>query len=80
MPFDFYVNNSYLIEFDGSQHFKYTNTSWNTKEHYEYVVKHDQMKNEWAKQNNIPLIRIPYTQLNKLQIQDLLLETSNFII
>lgn len=80
MPFDFYVNNTYLIEFDGSQHFKYTGASWNTKEHYEYVVKHDQMKNEWAKQNNIPLIRIPYTQLNKLQIQDLILETSNFIV
>ena len=31
------------------------------------------------KENNIPLIRIPYTHLNKLCLEDLLLETSNFL-
>lgn len=42
--------------------------------------EHDKLKNQWCKENNIPLIRIPYTRYNDLCIEDLLLETSNFII
>lgn len=79
--FDFYVNNEYLIEFDGIQHFNYKNDSgWNNKEHYEKTCQHDAFKNQWCKTHNIPLIRIPYTHLNNLTIEDLLLETSNFIL
>ena len=37
------------------------------------------MKSQWCKENNIPLIRIPYTQYNNLTIDDLKLDTSNFI-
>ena len=37
------------------------------------------MKNEYCIIHNIPLIRIPYTQLDSLSIEDLQLETSNFI-
>ena len=70
--FDFYVNNKYLIEYDGVQHFKESNP-WNCK-------ARDIEKNIWCKDNNIPLIRIPYTQLDKLCLEDLLLETSNFIV
>lgn len=80
LPFDFWVENSYLIEFDGSQHFKYTNYDWNTAEKFIITQKHDNIKNEWARQNHIPLIRIPYTKLNNLKLEDLLLETSKFII
>lgn len=40
----------------------------------------DNYKNDWCKNNNIPLIRIPYTHLKDLCIEDLLLETSTFII
>ena len=80
LPFDFFVNNSYLIEFDGIQHFQYTNYSWNTKENFELLKKHDNIKNQWCKENNIPLIRIPYTHLDNLKIEDLKLETSSFII
>ena len=34
--FDFFVDNTYLIEYDGEQHFYYKNSShtWNTKENY----------------------------------------------
>ena len=74
LPFDFYVNNTYLIEFDGIQHF-----DKNSKYDYEYTHNHDIIKNKWCKENNIPLIRIPYTHLNKLCLEDLLLETSNFL-
>jgi len=38
------------------------------------------IKNQWCKENNIPLIRIPYTHLQDLCLEDLQLETSQFII
>lgn len=74
LPFDFYVNNSYLIEYDGEQHYD-KNTVFN----YEYTHKHDLIKTQWCKENNIPLIRIPYTHYNNLCLEDLILETSSFI-
>ena len=74
LPFDFYVNNSYLIEFDGIQHFQ--EGFFN----YEYTHNHDLIKNKWCKENNVPLIRIPYTHLKDLHLEDLLLEASNFLI
>ena len=78
--FDFYVNNSYIIEFDGSQHFFFNNSGWNTEENFLKTQKHDLIKNKWCKDNNIPLIRIPYFQFDKINIQDLQPETSNFIV
>ena len=42
--------------------------------------EHDKLKNEWCKENNIPLIRIPYTHLKDLCIEDLQLETTTFLI
>jgi len=79
--FDFYVNNHYIIEYDGEQHFRYRNNyGWNTEENFKKVQEHDKFKNQWCKDNNIPLIRIPYTHLNDLCLDDLMLETSNFII
>ena len=74
LPFDFYVENKYLIEYDGKQHFD--------KESffdYEYTHKHDLIKSQWCKENHIPLIRIPYTHYDNLCLEDLLLETSSFI-
>lgn len=38
------------------------------------VLKRDAIKNQWCKDNNIPLIRIPYTRLNNLSIKDLILK------
>lgn len=74
LPFDFYVDNKYLIEYDGEQHF-----DKNSIFDYEYTHRHDLIKSEWCKNNNISLIRIPYTHYDNLCIKDLLLETSNFI-
>lgn len=77
--FDFYINGSYLIEFDGEQHFKISDTSiW--KEKSLHIQEHDKYKNQWCKDNNIPLIRIPYWHLKDLCIEDLLLETSKYRI
>lgn len=75
LPFDFYVENKYLIEYDGEQHFNKDSVF-----DYEYTHKHDEMKNKWCKENNIPLIRIPYTHFELLTLDDLLLEKSKFII
>lgn len=78
--FDFYVNNEYLIEYDGQQHFIFTDKDWNTKTKFNKTKEHDEYKNKWCKDNNIPLIRIPYTHLNNICIEDLLLETSQWRI
>ena len=74
LPFDFYIEDSYLIEYDGIQHFQETIFD------YEYTHKHDLMKNEWCRKHNIPLIRIPYTHYENLCLNDLLLDTTNFLI
>ena len=78
LPFDFYINKKYIIEFDGKQHFEYSNNGWNNKEKFELTQKHDKIKNQYCKDNNIPLIRIPYTHLKDLCIEDLLLETTKY--
>ena len=82
MKFDFYINNQYLIEYDGEQHFKPMSFggSISGEERLKSQKEYDNIKNQYCKENNIPLIRIPYTYYGKLTIKDLKLETSNFII
>lgn len=70
--FDFFVDNRYIIEYDGIQHFQPTFDSFN-KENFNNTINHDEFKNKWCKENNIPIIRIKYTQLDNLNIKDLLL-------
>lgn len=77
--FDFYINNKYLIEFDGRQHIQNT-SKWNNEWNLEYVQEHDQIKNNYCKKHNIPLIRIPYSKINYIKLEDLLLETSKYKI
>lgn len=71
--FDFYVNNKYLIEYDGQQHFYSNNSGWSTQEQLKETKERDNFKTKWCKDNNIPLIRIPYTKLNTLKLEDLIL-------
>lgn len=81
LPFDFYVDNHYLIEYDGIQHFEVNiSVGWNNKENFQITKKHDLIKNKWCKEHSIPLIRIPYTTLNNLTIEDLKLQTSSYIV
>ena len=77
--YDFYVNNNYIIEYDGKQHFQDYN--WGSESHSlkESQVR-DNLKNEYCYHNNIPIIRIPYTHLNALTLEDLLLETTKFLV
>ena len=80
LKFDFYIpKENYLIEFDGEQHFKISESSkW--KEKNQTLKQRDNIKNQWCKENNIPLIRIPYTHLNKLNIKDLKLSESEWVV
>ena len=66
--FDFYLPTyNILLEYDGIQHFKPNH--W---EPLEKVQERDAYKNQWCKENNIPLIRIPYTDYTKLSEEYLL--------
>ena len=80
--FDFYIPDyNLLIEYDGNQHFYYfdSQNTWNNKDNFQKVLEHDNYKNDWCINNNITLIRIPYTHYKELSINDLLPSTSNFI-
>lgn len=70
--FDFYIENSFLLEFDGEQHFHTRNGGWNNEENFSKTQERDKIKNQWCKNNNIPLKRIPYWELNNLTIEDIL--------
>lgn len=52
-----YQNIICLIEFDGQQHYQEVGTYFNQNGE---LNKHDITKNEYAKNNQIPLLRIPY--------------------
>lgn len=78
--FDFFVDNKYLIEYDGNVHYYTNNCGWNNEQNLTKVKKHDKIKNEYCIKNNIPLIRIPYTIYDNLSLEDLLLETTKYLI
>lgn len=76
LRFDFAVednNNNvlFMIEYDGRQHFE--PIDWfGGQEGFEQSKKRDQIKNEYCKSNNIPLLRLPYT-LTKDEIEEKIL-------
>lgn len=80
--FDFRITQNsdcdYIIEFDGEQHFRQI-PRYDDRIAFETRVKRDNFKNEWCAANNIPIIRIPYTRLNKLEINDLKPETTKYL-
>jgi very-short-patch-repair endonuclease len=70
--FDFYLPKyNLLIEYDGEQHFKEKDTNY-FKDSLEKRQAHDLFKNNWCKENNIPLIRFSYLELNKISINTIL--------
>ena len=65
-----------LIEFDGIQHFE----EWDrTEESLNERQKRDQEKNIWAKENHIPLVRIPYWEIDNIT-KEMLLENNTFLV
>lgn len=74
-PFDFAIfkNNQLLglIEYDGEQHFEAVEL-WGGEEQLKIQQERDEKKNQWCQENNIRLIRIPYTEYDNLTIGYLL--------
>lgn len=61
--FNFINNLQCLIEYDGEYHF---NKVYEDDGH-ETIVEHDKRKNEYCKNNNIKLIRIPYWDFDSIE-------------
>lgn len=60
LPFDFYLPDyNTIIEYDGKQHYEPIEYFGGQKT-FEYTQKHDRIKNEYCKNHNIKLLRIPY--------------------
>lgn len=65
LPFDFYLPDyNLIIEFDGAQHFIQGNNYF--KQNLADIQYRDSIKNEYCKNNNITLLRIPYTKLKEV--------------
>ena len=77
--FDFYVNNEYIIEYDGRQHFIQGDGIYDNSEKFIKTQEHDRIKNEYCDKNNIPIIRIPYTELDNITLEMLQPETSKYL-
>ena len=69
LRFDFLIYNKnnynyfYLVEYDG--HFHYNKIF--KDDGHEELLYHDQLKNEYCKNNNIPLLRIPYWEFENIE-------------
>lgn len=69
--FDFYVNNTYFIEYDGIQHYE----GWyRDKDNLSKQQERDAIKTQYCEDNHIPLIRIPYTMFDNLTLDDLIIK------
>jgi hypothetical protein len=89
LPFDFvvYKDNkiSFLIEYNGRQHYTLSffgsETIKEAEEEFERIKRTDKLKFDYCDKNNLELMVIPYTELNKLEslIINKLIE-SNLII
>ena len=67
LPFDFYLPQyNTCIEYDGRQHFIEINY-WGGKERLEYTKINDQIKTDYCLKNNIKLLRIPYTDFDRIE-------------
>jgi hypothetical protein len=67
---DFYLENlNLLIEYDGEFHYKAIrgSTPEIKQKNLEAQKQRDKIKNEWAKANNIPLLRIPYWDFDRIE-------------
>lgn len=61
-----------FIEFDGRQHIAGPEAIWSQSDPLEIIQERDNIKNKFCLSHNYPLVRIPYTKLNHITIEDLL--------
>ena len=62
-----------IIEFDGRQHYKGPDTTYwgHSTETLKEIQEKDKIKNQFCLKHNYRLIRIPYTKLGKIKLEDL---------
>ena len=71
--FDFYLPEyNRLIEFDGKQHFQECGGVWDKNDNLKQRQERDKIKNQYALDNNIDLIRIPYWERDNITIDYIL--------
>ena len=64
--FDYWIEkDNLLIEYDGEQHFKEQDLNY-FRDTLKKRQEHDIFKNQWCKNNNIPLIRISYLDIDNI--------------
>lgn len=70
LRFDFaiYKNNQLIgiIEYDGEQHFHQVKHFQKTKKDFQKTQEYDRIKNSYCLARNIPLYRIPYTEIDNI--------------
>ena len=67
LPFDFYLPQQMaIIEYDGKQHFEPVK-HWGGQEVLEITQQHDAIKNAYCATKNIRLLRIKYTDFERIQ-------------
>ena len=71
LSYDFYlIDLNILIEYDGEHHFQVINYSKDpakNSEKFEVTKLRDKIKNHYAITNNIPLLRIPYWDFDRIE-------------
>ena len=61
LPFDFYLPDyNICIEYDGRHHYESIDY-WGGDVKLKYTKNNDEIKNNYCKKYNIPILRIPYT-------------------
>lgn len=71
LPFDFAVFNNLnqielMIEYDGEQHFNFSDF-FGGEEKFKKLKHNENIKNEYCKNNNIPLLRISYKEFKDIE-------------
>lgn len=61
-----------LVEFDGEQHFRYVSHFHKNRSGFLKAQERDRQKNKYCLMRGIPLIRIPYWDLDKITLREIL--------
>lgn len=69
LTFDFYLpKHNIIIECDGAQHFRTQNNDWHSEFKLQETAERDRRKEDYCREHNIILFRIPFWDYDKLNI------------
>lgn len=69
LTFDFYLPDyDLVIECDGAQHFRTQNNDWKSDFKLQETAERDKAKDEYCREHGIGLVRIPFWDYDKLNI------------